>query len=399
MVIFSGEICVYSGRPILVDDKNPKIARCRKCSAPYLSQSWFAAGEKCVVPGCDGKAADFGPPKVKDPVGEICPFLPPETSRKEGGETSPAKCLKTKCMLYDAVEMRCGLGEIAYALASVRQSGRQTRHLLTQAVGSSSKQTVHLLTTMANSLRSAESNLKVLQGPQEQTGSALQAMSSVLESIKTGIEALAGDQQAAAEGFDRLARAVEATGVGEQVRGRRDARLAARAAMRDGRPGAALSLLLKAQRRAPGDAVANDLAAAYVKTGQTKEASEALEKILEQNPDYTPSRITLASLKLKAGEPQAAENLLKDAPEDANPLLRAELAYAKACAAYAVGRSEDAVDLLNQALDEDPWHAGAAAALSDLRARRLGKPVPEAAALAVKAAGLKTHVEAEEADG
>jgi tetratricopeptide (TPR) repeat protein len=399
VVIFSGEICVYSGRPILVDDKNPKIARCRKCSAPYLSQSWFAAGEKCVVPGCDGKAADFGPPKVKDPVGEICPFLPPETSRKEGGETSPAKCLKTKCMLYDAVEMRCGLGEIAYALASVRQSGRQTRHLLTQAVGSSSKQTVHLLTTMANSLRSAESNLKVLQGPQEQTGSALQAMSSVLESIKTGIEALAGDQQAAAEGFDRLARAVEATGVGEQVRGRRDARLAARAAMRDGRPGAALSLLLKAQRRAPGDAVANDLAAAYVKTGQTKEASEALEKILEQNPDYTPSRITLASLKLKAGEPQAAENLLKDAPEDANPLLRAELAYAKACAAYAVGRSEDAVDLLNQALDEDPWHAGAAAALSDLRARRLGKPVPEAAALAVKAAGLKTHVEAEEADG
>ena len=399
MVIFSGEICVYSGRPILVDDKNPKIARCRKCSAPYLSQSWFAAGEKCVVPGCDGKAADFGPPKVKEPVGEICPFLPPETSRKEGGDTSPARCLKARCMLYDSVEMRCALGETAYALATVRQSGRQTRHLLTQAVGSSSKQTVHLLTTLANSFRSAESSLKSMQGPQEQSSKALDAIHNVLDSVKTGIAAMAGDQQAAAEGFDRLARAVEATGVGEQVRGRRDARLAARAALRDGRPGAAVSLLLKAQRRAPDDAVGNDLATAYVKTGQTPEAAETLEKLLEKNPDYTPARITLASLRLKAGEPQVAENLLKDAPEDANPLLRAELAYAKACAAYAVGRSEDAVDLLNQALDEDPWHATAAAALSDLRARRLGKPAPDAAGLAVTVAGKKTRAVKEQSDG
>jgi len=75
------------------------------------------------------------------------------------------------------------------------------------------------------------------------------------------------------------------------------------------------------------------------------------------------------------------------------------LAYAKACAAYAVGRSEDAVDLLNQALDEDPWHATAAAALSDLRARRLGKAVPDAAGLAVTVAGKKTRAVEEQADG
>jgi hypothetical protein len=81
---------------------------------------------------------------------------------------------------------------------------------------------------------------------------------------------------------------------------------------------------------------------------------------------------------------------LKDAPPPTNPLLKAELFYAKACAAYAVGRSEDAVDLLNKALDEDPWHAAAAASLADLRARRLGEPVLDAATLAVEALGMKT---------
>jgi tetratricopeptide (TPR) repeat protein len=213
----------------------------------------------------------------------------------------------------------------------------------------------------------------------------------VLGEIKSAIEALSGDQQAAAEGFDRLARAVEASGAGEQVRGRRDARLAARAALRDGRPGAAVSLLVQAQKRAPDDAVANDLATAYVAAGRVKEAVELLEKVLAESPDYTPCRITLSSLKLKAGEPQAAEELLKDAPQPPDPLLRAELAYAKACAAYAVGRSEDAVDLLNKALDEDPWHAAAAAALMDLRARRTGVPVPEAAGLALEAVGVESR--------
>ena len=393
MVIFTGEICAFSGRPILVDDKNPKIARCRKCSAPYLNQSWFAAGEKCVVPGCGGKAADFDAPKVKDPVGEICPFLPPEPPRKEGERAMPARCVKNKCMLYDAVETRCSMGEIAYALASIRQTGRETRHLINQAVGGSSKQTVHLLTTVANSIRSVETGVKSLHAPQEKVAKAIEVVASLLTDVKTGIEALGGDQQAAAEGFERLAQAVEATGVSEKVRGRRDARLAARAALRDGRPGAAVNLLKKSLRLSPDDAVANDLAAAYVKEGRTDEATEILERVLAENPDYTPCRITLAAVKLKANEPQVAEELLKDAPAASDPLLRAELAYAKACAAYAVGRSEDAVDLLNQALDEDPWNSAAAAALSDLRARRSGEPVPEAAALAVEAVGVRAHEE------
>jgi len=399
VVIFSGEVCVYCGRPITLDDKNPQIARCRKCSAPHHTQCWFAANEKCTVPGCDGKASDISPPKVKETVGEICPFLPPTQARREGGEPSPAKCLKSDCMLYDGVEKRCGLGEIAYALATVRQSGRQTRHLLTQAVGTSSKQTVHILTAMANTFRSAESGIKSLQGPQEKVVKGLEIVANLLNEMKTGLGALAGDQQAAAEGFDRLARAVEATGVGEQVRGRRDARLAARAALRDGRPGSAVNLLAKAERRAPDVAVANDLATAEVNAGRVDEAAELLEKILTDHPDYTPARITLSSLRLRAGEPQAAEALLKDAPAPTNPLLSAELAYAKACAAYAVGRSEDAVDLLNQALDDDPWHAAAAAALQDLRARRTGEPVPDAAALALSAAGMKAAEGEGPADG
>ena len=98
MTIFTGEICTFSGRPIVVDDKNPQVARCRKCGAPYLPQSWFSAGEKCVVPGCDGKAADLGAPKIKDNVGDIGPFLPPRPAR-EGADPAPSKCLKAKCML------------------------------------------------------------------------------------------------------------------------------------------------------------------------------------------------------------------------------------------------------------------------------------------------------------
>ena len=399
MTIFTGEICTYTGRPIVVDDKNPQIARCRKCSAPYLPQSWFAANEKCVVPGCDGKAADISAPKIKETVGEICPFLPPSQPRKDGGDPTPAKCIKTRCMLYDGVEKRCALGEVAYTLASVRQSGRSMRHLLTQAVGSSTKQSVHLLTAVANSLRSTEKEIKALSGPAGKQLEALNGVAALLGDVKTGIEGLGGDQRTIADGFDRLASAVEASGVGEQVRGRREARLAARAALRDGRPGAAVNLLLQAQQRGGDEAVANDLATAYVHGGKTDEATKVLEEVLSKTPEYTPCRITLAALKLQAGEAQAAEALLKDAPRPNNPQLRAELAYARACVAYAVGRSEDAVGLLNTTLDEDPWHAHAQAALSDLRARRIGDPVPDAAAIAVKAAGMKAAVQEEiEAD-
>jgi hypothetical protein len=391
VVIFSGEICVYCGRPITLDDANPQVARCRKCAAPHHTQCWFAANEKCTVPGCDGKASDIGPPKLREPVGEICPFLPPEAPKKEGSDAVPARCLRSRCMLYDGIEKRCALGEIAYTLATVRQSGRETRHLLTQAVGTSSKQTVQLLTNLAGSFRNTEGSLKSLMAPQERSARTLENVALLLGEVKAAIEALSGDQQASAEGFDRLARAVEASGAGEQVRGRREARLAARAALRDGRPGSAVSLLLQAHRRAPDNAVANDLATAYVTAGRVKEAVELLERVLAESPDYTPCRITLASLKLKAGEPQGAEELLKDAPQPPDPMLRAELAYAKACAAYAVGRSEDAVDLLNKALDEDPWHSAAAAALMDLRARRTGTPVPEAAGLALEAAGVEAR--------
>ncbi|MHC4952331.1 MAG: tetratricopeptide repeat protein [Planctomycetota bacterium] len=385
-MIFTGEICVYSGRPIVVDDKNPQLARCRKCGAPYLSQSWFAAGEACVVPGCDGKAADFGPPKVKEPIGEICPFLPPEPPRREGAEIAPAKCLKSRCMLFDGVERRCSLGEIAYTLATVRQGGRQTRHLLTQAVGSSSKQTVQLLNHLVATARNTEKGIRALSTPQEKATAATENVAKLLGDVKEAIGALAGDQQSVAEGFGRLAGAVEASGVGERVRGRREARLAARAALSDGRPSAAIHLLEQAGRRSPDISVRNDLATARVRHGDIERASEELKQILEEAPAYTQARITLASLELRASRAQAAEELLKDAPEPADPQLKAELSYARACVAYAVGRSEDAVALLNSALDDDPWHADAATALADLRARREGDAVPDPAAIALQGA-------------
>jgi len=383
-VIFTGEICVYSGRPIVVDDKNPQLARCRKCGAPYLAQSWFAAGEKCVVPGCDGKAADFAPPKVKESIGELCPFLPPDPARREGGETAPAKCLKARCMLFDGVERRCGLGEIAYTLATVRQGGRQTRHLLTQAVGTSSKQTVQLLNHLVASSRATEKTIRGLTGPQEKTTSATENVARLLVDVKSAIDNLSGDQQSVSDGFDRLASAVEASGVGERVRGRREARLAARAALSDGRPGSAIHLLEQANRRSPDISIRNDLASALVRKGDEKRAAEELKSILEEAPDYTQARITLASLELRASRAQAAEALLKDAPDPSNPQLKAELSYARACVAYAVGRSEDAVALLNSALDDDPWHADAATALADLRARREGAEVPDPTAIALE---------------
>jgi Flp pilus assembly protein TadD len=386
-VIFTGEICVYSGRPIVVDDKNPQLARCRKCGAPYLSQSWFAAGEKCVVPGCDGKAADFGPPKVKDTIGEVCPFLPPDPPRREGEGATPAKCLKAKCSLYDGVERRCSLGELAYTLATVRQGGRQTRHLLTQAVGNSSKQTVQLLNLLVNSSRSTEKEIKGFAVPQDKARIAMENVAKLLGDVKGAIELLANDQQSVAEGFDRLAGAVEASGVGEQVRGRREARLAARAALSDGRPGAAIKLLEQAERRSPDSSVRNDLAAAMVARGEVDRAAELLAALLEERPEHTQARITLATLHLRAGRATEAEALLKDAPTPADPQLNAELLYAQACVAYAVGRSEDAVALLNGALDEDPWHADAASALGDLRARREGAAVPDPAAIALEANG------------
>ncbi len=386
MVIFTGEICTYSGRPIVLDDKNPQIARCRKCSAPYLSQSWFAAGEKCAVAGCGGKAADFSQPKIKDSVGDVCPFLPFEQKRE--GDLVPARCLKAKCMLYDAVEKRCALGEMAYALASQRQGSRQMRNHVSQTVGASTNKTANLLNALVNASRGTEGAVKGLVPEQEKVVAALGNVASILGDVKTAIAALAGDQQQAAAGFEQLARAVEASGVSEQVRARRDARLAARAALRDGRPGASVRLLERALKRGPDEAVAGDLATAYVKAGLADRSTEVLDKVLAENPGYTPARITLAALKLKEGDPAAAESLLKDAPDPSNPVLRAELAYARACAAYAVGRSEDAVDLLNQTLDEDPWHAAAAAALEDLRARRTGAPPPDAAALAVTVANV-----------
>jgi hypothetical protein len=382
-LIFTGEICVYSGRPIVVDDKNPQLARCRKCGAPYLSQSWFAAGEKCAVPGCDGKAADFGPPKIQVAIGEICPFLPADPPRREGDSPSPAKCLKANCALYDGVERRCSLGELSYTLATVRQSGRQTRHLLNQAVGTSSKQTVQLLNLLVNSSRSTEKEIKALSEPQEKVRVATEHVASIMGEVKTAIELLAGDQQTVAEGFDRLAGAVEASGVGERVRSRRESRLAARAALSDGRPGAAINLLEKAERRMSDISIRNDLATALVRKGDEKRAAELLTKILEEQPEHTPARISLATLFLRASRASDAETLLKDAPPPNDPQLHAELLYAQSCVAYAVGRSEDSVALLNRALDEDPWHADAATALGDLRARREGAEVPDPAGIAL----------------
>jgi Flp pilus assembly protein TadD len=384
MTVFTGDVCTSCSRPVHVDEKSPQVARCRKCGAAYHTQCWFSSGEKCIYPGCDGKASDIGPPKVKEPIGDACPFLPIEPVKREGGEASPARCLRGKCMLYDAVEARCSLGQIGYAVATIRHTGGATRTLIQNAVGNSSKQSVQLLTAMTNSLRSAEAGLKGLSVPQEKLQKQIDSIAGLLGEVRGAIQALGGDQQATAEGLSRLASAVEASGVGEKVRSRREARLAARAALRDGRPGAAVNLLLQAQKRAPDEAVDGDLATAYLLHGKGAEATSVLESVLKSNPDNTSCRITLAGLRLKEGAAQQAEVLLRDAPPPQNPLLRAELAYARACVAYAVGRSEDAVGLLNEALDLDPWHASAAAALSDLRARRSGEPVPDAAAIALK---------------
>ena len=74
-------------------------------------------------------------------------------------------------------------------------------------------------------------------------------------------------------------------------------------------------------------------------------------------------------------------------PQPANSQMRAELAYARACVAYAVGRAEDAVNFLNEALDRDPWHYAASAALHDLRAKRVGADVPDAASIAISSNG------------
>jgi len=323
---------------------------------------------------------------VKEAIGDICPFLPPEPPRREGEPSTPTKCLKARCMLFDGVERRCSLGEIAYTLATVRQGGRQTRHLLTQAVGSSTKQTVQLLNHLVASSRSTEKSVRGLAAPQEKTRSATENMVKLLAEVKGAIENMSGDQQSVAEGFGRLAGAVEASGVGERVRGRREARLAARAALSDGRPTAAIHLLEQAQRRSPDIATRNDMATALVRQGDFERATEELKAILEVAPDYTQARITLATLELKASRAQAAEALLKDAPEPANPQLKAELSYARACVAYAVGRSEDAVALLNSALDDDPWHADSATALADLRARREGDTVPDPTAIALEGA-------------
>jgi len=385
MTVFTGEVCSACSRPVHVDEKSPQVARCRKCGAAYHTQCWFSSGEKCIHAGCDGKASDIGPPRVKEPIGEFCPFLPPESPKREGGEMTPARCIKARCMVYDAVESRCALGQIAYAVAGVRHSGSETRNLIQHAVGNSSKQSVQLLTTMAQSLRAAEAGMKGLSSPQEKLSKQLDAIAALLGEVRAAVQSLGGEQQATGEGLSRLASAVEASGVGEKVRNRREARLAARAALRDGRPGAAVNLLLQAQKRAPDESIEGDLATAYLHHGKPKEAGAVLEAILKANPDNTPSRITLAGLRLQAGAAQEAEALLKDAPQPANPLLKAELAYARACVAYAVGRSEDAVDLLNETLDLDPWHAPAAAALSDLRARRTGPAAPEPAAIAIRA--------------
>jgi len=381
VTVFTGEICTACGRPILVDESAPQVARCRSCDAPYHTRCWFSSNEKCIRAGCEGKASDIKESKVAT-VGEICPFLPP-VQRRDGGEASPAKCLKTQCALFDAAEGRCGLAEVAYLLATVRQSARDGQQVAFQASEKGVQQTGRLLTEIGRRIGTADASVKTIAGGQERAMTAVEGLGSVLGDIKTALQTLVQEQSGTGEQFDRLARAVEASGVGEQVRARREARHAARLAIRDGRPGAAVNLLQQAERRGEDDAVRGDLATAHLHAGKSAEAKEILADLLKKSPANTPSRITLASIQLQAGEAGAAETLLRDAPQPPNPLLRAELAYARACVAYAVGRSEDAVALLNQALDEDPWHAAAAAALADLRARRTGGPVPEAASIAL----------------
>ncbi len=392
MTIFTGEICVYCDRPIMVDEKDPKLARCRTCSAPYHTKCWFAANEKCTMYGCPGKASDIASPNIKELRVQFGPApTSPRSSRRDGNDSQDQGPLN--------ISWPNGMDQIPHVLASVRHAGRQTRRLLQHVVGSSSKQSVQILNAVATATRGSEKVIKELLKSQENSSKRLEIVAELLRAVQKSIEGLGGDQQAAAAGFDRLAAAVEASGVGEQVRGRRESRLAARAALRDGRPGAAVNMLTQALRRGYDESVANDLATSYVKAGKPNEAIEVLEKVLAQNASYTPCRITLASLRMRAGEPQVAEDLLRDAPQPNNPLLRAELAYARACTAYAVGRSEDAVDLLNQTLAEDPWHSAAAAALEDLRARRTGDAAPDAAALALSVADVSTRDVEEAADG
>ncbi|MGH7162998.1 MAG: hypothetical protein ACREID_05905, partial [Planctomycetota bacterium] len=191
MTVYTGEICTACVRPIVVDEKAPQVARCRKCGASYHTQCWFSAGEKCIRAGCDGKASDIGPPKVKEPVGEICPFLPPETPRREGAELIPAKCLKARCAIYDSVEGRCGLGQIAYVMATARQAGQESRNTLSLAVGNSSRQVVQLLTNLATAFRGTETQVKAFAGPQERANKAVESIAALVGEVKQVLQALA----------------------------------------------------------------------------------------------------------------------------------------------------------------------------------------------------------------
>jgi tetratricopeptide (TPR) repeat protein len=360
-IIYTGEVCVYCGRPILVDEKSSQVGRCRTCKAPYHTRCWFAANEKCVVPGCEGKAADVRESTVAS-VGDVCPFLPPTASRREGGDPVPAKCLKTECALFDAAEGRCGLGEVAYVLGTVRQNSRDTRRALNFVFKKSAQRS-------GQQYGDFERRFVVVEGQLKNMTAAYTKQTEILANV--------------AQLLGELKEVISDTS-GERVRTRRDARLAARAALRDGRPGAAVQILQSSLKRGADEAVTGDLATAYVHAERVEDAVELLDGILERNPDNTPSRITMAALQLQAGDAAAAEDLLKDAPQPANAQLRAELAYARACVAYAVGRSEDAVAFLNEALDEDPWHSDASEALFDLRAKRTGTKVPDAAGIAVQ---------------
>jgi tetratricopeptide (TPR) repeat protein len=381
LAVYTGEICSRCGRPILVDEKSPSVARCRTCGAPYHTRCWFAGNERCSIPGCDGKASDIKDSRVA-PVGEVCPFLPPETPAREGDAATPARCLKTQCALFDAAEGRCSLGEIAYTLATVRQSGRDTRRVMLHATDRHSQHTGRLLAELGRRLGGAETHLRGNVERHEKLTTILSNIGTLLQEVKDELRAAQGGGDATSEGFERLAGAIEATGSGEQVRFRRESRLAARSALRDGQPATAVNLLRQALDRGADDAVAGDLATALALAGMSDEARELLEKVLARSPANTPCRITLASLLLQSGEAERAARLLSEAPDTTDPMLRAELAYARACTAYAVGRAEEAVRMLNQTLDLDPWHAAAAAALSELRAKREGPPIPEPGSIA-----------------
>ncbi|MFQ5845257.1 MAG: hypothetical protein ACE5JG_09750, partial [Planctomycetota bacterium] len=248
MAVYTGEVCSRCGRPILVDEKSPSVARCRTCGAPYHTRCWFAGNEKCGIPGCDGKASDIKDSRVA-PVGEICPFLPPDPDAREGDAALPARCLKTRCALFDAAEGRCSLGEIAYTLATVRQSGRDTRRVMLHATDRHSQHTGRLLAEVGRRLGAAETHLRGNVERHDKLTTVLQNIGTLLQEVKEDIRALQGGDQTTSEGFERLARAVEATGSGEQVRFRRESRLAARAALRDGQLGTAVNLLRRAMER------------------------------------------------------------------------------------------------------------------------------------------------------